>query len=316
MIKKILKWTGIVLLVLIAGLSITVAARQHLHYEAPYPNIKASTDTTVIARGKHLVMGPAHCVACHSTAKNKDSLIQAGAEVPLSGGFQFTFGLGKFYSPNITPDSATGIGRYTDRELARILRYGIHKNGETVLPFMNFQNISDDDLRAVISYLRATKPVHHEVPAHDLTLMGNVVKAFFIKPVGPAGDVPHEMAADTTASYGKYLVTQVAHCNGCHSQHDNVGQLVGDELAGGGPMTREGDTVACTPPNLTPDSSSRIFGWTANNFVQRFRLGRLNPHSEMPWTSYSTMTDVELKAIFNYLKTVKPAKTNVIKKES
>src|SRR6059058_1090504 len=110
MIKKILKWTGIVLLVLIAGISVTVAARQHLHYDAPYPNIKASTDPAIIARGKHLVLGPAHCVACHSTAKNQDSLILAGADVPLSGGFQFKFGLGTFYSRNITPDSATGIG--------------------------------------------------------------------------------------------------------------------------------------------------------------------------------------------------------------
>src|SRR6478672_5511417 len=262
MIKKILKWAGIVLLVLITGFGITVAARQHLHYDAPYPNIKASTDSAVIARGRHLVLGPAHCVACHSTAKNNDSLIQTGTDIPLTGGLAFKFGLGTFYSRNITPDSATGIGRYTDRELARILRYGIHKNGEAVLPFMNFQNLSDDDLRAIISYLRSMKPVNNKVPDHDYTLMGNFVKAFFIKPVGPSGEVPHEFTADTTVAYGKYLVTQVAHCDGCHSQHDAVGKIVGPELAGGGPMTRDGDTIALTPPNLTPDSSSRIFGWS------------------------------------------------------
>lgn len=314
MIKKILKWTGIVLLVLIAGVSFTVAARQHLHYEAPYPNIKASADSAVIARGKYLALGPAHCVACHSAAKNTDSLILAGAEVPLSGGHAFKFGLGTFYSRNITPDSTTGIGRYSDRELARILRYGVHKSGETVLPFMNFQNLSDDDLRAVISYLRSLKPVRNEVPEHELTIMGNVVKAFMLKPVGPSGDVPHTVPMDTTAAYGKYIVTNVAHCDGCHSQHDPVGNIVGAPLAGGEPMTREGDTVALTPPNLTPDSSSRIFGWSQDNFVQRFRQGRLNPHSEMPWTSYGTMNDTELKAIYQYLKSVKPAKTNIVKK--
>lgn len=316
MIRKILKWTGIVLSVLITGLSITVAARQHLHCDAPYPNIKASTDSVVIARGKHLVMGPAHCVACHSTAKNMDSLVLVGADVPLSGGIEFKFGLGTFYSRNITPDSITGIGRYTDRELARILRYGVHKNGETVLPFMNFQNISNDDLRAVISYLRSLKPVHNDVPDHDLTIMGNVVKAFLLKPVGPSGDVPHEIIADTTAAFGKYIVTQLAHCDGCHSQHDPVGKIVGPELAGGEPMTRMNDSIALTPPNLTPDSSSRIFGWSAENFIQRFRMGRVNPHSEMPWPSYSTMTDVELRAIYKYLKSVKAAKTNVVKKDS
>jgi mono/diheme cytochrome c family protein len=300
-------------LVLIAGVSITVAARQHRHFDAPYPAIKASTDSTIIARGKHLVLGPAHCVACHSTAKNADSLIQADAEVPLSGGFQFKFALGTFYTRNITSDSATGIGRFTDRELARILRYGVHKNGETVLPFMNYQNLSDDDLRAVISYLRSTTPVHNQVPDHEVSLIGNVVKAFMLQPVGPSGEVPHTMPCDTTAAYGNYLVAKVAQCGGCHSQHDETGKIIGAELAGGTPMTRPGSTIALTPPNLTPDSSSRIFGWSQDDFVKRFRMGRVNPNSEMPWASFSRMTDDELKAIYQYLKTVKPAKTPVQK---
>jgi mono/diheme cytochrome c family protein len=313
MIRKILKWTGIVLLVLIAGILLTVAARQHRHFEAPYPNIKSSNDSAVIARGKHLVLGPAHCVACHSTAVDRDSLIQADADVPLSGGFPFTFGLGTFYSRNITPDSATGIGNLTDRELARIMRYGVHKNGESVLPFMSYQNMSDDDLRAIISYLRTTKPVHNEVPDHDVNLMGNVVRAFLLEPVGPAGEVPHDVPCDTTAAYGKYLVTKVAQCGGCHSQHDETGKILGAELAGGTPMTRPGSTVALAPPNLTPDSSSRIFGWSQDDFVKRFRMGQLNPHSEMPWPSFSRMTDEELKAIYQYLKTVKPAKAPALK---
>ena len=171
-------------------------------------------------------------------------------------------------------------------------------------------------MRAIISYLRVQKPVHNKVPNHDLTLMGNVIKAFLLKPVGPSGEVRHEITPDTTVAYGKYLVTQVAHCNHCHSNHDGTGNIVGAELAGGGPMTRSDDSVALTPPNLTPDSSSRIFGWSSDNFTQRFRMGRLNPHSEMPWPSYSTMTDVELKAIYKYLRSIKAAKTNIIKKES
>ena len=316
MILKIIKWTGIVLLVLIAGVSITVAARQHLHYKAPYPAIKASKDTAIIARGKHLVMGPAHCVACHNVDKNADSLILAGADVPLTGGFQFKLPFGTFYTPNLTPDSATGIGRLSDGELARVLRYGVHKNGESVLPFMPFQNISDADLTAIISYLRASKPVPNKVPEHDVNILGNVLKAFVLKPVGPTGETPHTVMPDTTAAYGKYLITNVAHCGGCHSQHDGTGKIVGVELSGGSPMTRAGETVALTPPNLTTDSSSRIFGWSQDDFIKRFRMGRVNKYSEMPWPSYSRMTDVELKAIYKYLKTLKPAKTAAQEKES
>ena len=66
-------------------------------------------------------------------------------------------------------------------------------------------------------------------------------------------------------------------------------------------------------PNLTPDSSSRIFGWSQDDFIKRFRMGRVNPNSEMPWPSYSTMNDVELKAIYKYLKSIKPSKTAVVK---
>src|SRR4030095_12276220 len=117
MIKKILKWTGIVVLTLIVALTIVTASRQNLKYDAPYPNMKASTDSAVIARGKHLVTGAAHCINCHSTQK-VDSLVDAGKSVSLSGGVMFDLEVGKIYSKNITPDRETGIGKYTDREIA------------------------------------------------------------------------------------------------------------------------------------------------------------------------------------------------------
>lgn len=101
-------------------------------------------------------------------------------------GMLFDLPFGKFYTRNITPDSATGIGRYSDGELARVLRHSVKPNGEAVLPFMPFQNMSDEDLTAVISYLRSTKPVRNEVPEHNWNVMGNVIIAFLIKPSGPA----------------------------------------------------------------------------------------------------------------------------------
>jgi hypothetical protein len=70
MIKKILKWTGIILLLLILAVTVVTASRQNLKYDAPYPDIKASTHSNLIARGKELIYGPAHCTDCHSTANN------------------------------------------------------------------------------------------------------------------------------------------------------------------------------------------------------------------------------------------------------
>ena len=135
MIRKILKWTGITVLSLILILAIVVASRQHLQFDAPYPAITASTDSTVIAHGKEIAYGPAHCADCHY-AGNADSVFKLGQEPALSGGRVFELPLGNFYVRNITSDSTTGIGRYTDGEIARVLRYGVRPNGTAVIDFM------------------------------------------------------------------------------------------------------------------------------------------------------------------------------------
>lgn len=64
MFRKILKWTLFTLLFIIAGVSVATMFRQHLTYDAPYPNIKASTDTTVISKGKHIALVTKGCVHC------------------------------------------------------------------------------------------------------------------------------------------------------------------------------------------------------------------------------------------------------------
>src|SRR5688572_28758090 len=118
---KVLKWTGISIVVLLLLLSATVAILQDGEFDAPYPQIAASTDSAVIARGKNLVQGPAHCINCHGP-KNADELVKQGKDVPLHGGFKFDLPYGAIYARNITPDKETGIGKRTDKELARILR--------------------------------------------------------------------------------------------------------------------------------------------------------------------------------------------------
>lgn len=301
-ILKIAKWTGLILLTLIAGLSLTIASRQNLHYDAPYPNIHASTDSAVIARGKHLVYSSAHCIDCHQRA-NADSLIALGQEVPLSGGVLFDLPVGKIYSKNITPDKETGIGKYTDVEIARALRYGVHPDGTVVYDFMPFHNTSDEDLTAMISYLRAQHPVHNAVPDHQLNLMGNAVKAFLVKPAGPTGEVPRSVLPDTTAVYGRYIAMHLAECNGCHTKRDMAGAVIGEPFGGGNNI--EGFIT----PNLTPDPTGRIYKWTKQDFISRFRKGKLIPGSPMPWRSFGRMTDDELTALYNFLKSLKPIAT-------
>lgn len=313
MIRKILKWTGIIVASIIVLLVIVVAMRQNLTYEAPYPDIKASADSAMLARGKYLAYGPAHCANCHG-APGSDSLINKGIEVALSGGNVFALPVGNFYVRNITPDKETGIGKYTDPEIARLLRYGVRPNGTAVLPFMPFHNVSDEDLTAIISFLRSQKPVEHKVPDHTTNVLGKVVKAFLLKPEGPSGPVPKAIKRDTSAAYGKYLANSVANCAGCHTNRDMMtGKAIGELMAGGMEMesSADPDKYYFITPNLTPDSTGRLFGWSQEMFVKRFRMGKLYPGTHMPWGPFSRMSDDELKAIYNYLNSLKPVKNSV-----
>lgn len=315
MLRKILKWTCLVLLFAIAGITIVTGLRQHVKYEAPFPAVKASSDSAVIARGRHIVMGPGHCFDCHSNNKNKDSLVRAGGEPALSGGFTFELPFGKFFTRNLTPDKETGIGRMTDGEIARVLRYGVKPNGEAVLPFMSFQNFTDEELTAVISYLRSLEPVRNPIPDHEYNLMGKLIKAYMIKAEGPTEPVKKSIAADTTAVYGRHLVMAVANCNECHTKRDGVGKYVGEPMAGGTTFEEKGFPTL-TSPNLTPDpTTGRIYKWSQDDFIRRFRMGKAIPYSHMPWDAYSRMSDDELKAIYNYLKSLKPVNTTAVAKK-
>lgn len=311
MLRKFLKWTGLLLLFILVGITLAAAFRQHLTYTAPYPDIRASTDPAVIARGRHLVTGPGHCFDCHSTAANKDSLINAGAEPPLSGGVPFKLPFGTFYTRNLTPDPETGIGKFTDAEVARELRHSVRPNGEAVLPFMPFQNLTDEELTAILSYLRSQKPVRNPVAAHNYNLIGRVVKAFLIKPQGPTEPLKKSVRPDTTAAYGRHLAMVVANCNECHTKRNGIGEYIGQPMAGGTVFKERGkpDLVS---PNLTPDAATgRIYNWSEERFIQRFRTGKLISFSHMPWASYGRMTDNELKAIYAYLKSLKPVNTSL-----
>ena len=310
--RKFFKWTGIVLLVVIAGLYIVIVANQNKKFDAPYPNVKATNDSATIARGKNLVYGAAHCANCHSP-KGMEERLSRGEEVPLSGGQEFDIPIGSLYARNLTPDE-TGIGKISDAAIARALRYGVGTAGTALFDFMPFHNTSDEDLTAIISYLRSQPAIRNEVPAHDFNLLGQIVKAFILKPAGPEGRVPVSVKRDTSASYGKYLANSVANCRGCHTNRDLMtGAFIGEDYAGGLKFDLETDSgvYSLTTPNLTPDPSGRIKGWTKQQFIARFRMGTLIPQTHMPWGPFSRMNDDELTAIYNFLQTVKPVQNTV-----
>lgn len=310
---KILKWFGIVLITLIVGFIIFVYGRANRTYDAPYPEITASLDSTLIARGEYLVYGPGHCAFCH-TPSSEIRRLNAGEKVPLSGGFDFEIPPGIVYTPNITADVETGIGAFTDQEIARTLRYGVKRNGQPLVDFMPFYDMSDRDLTAIVSYLRTVTPIKNKRPEHEWNFLGKAVFAFgMFKPMGD-GIVPPAPEPDSTVAYGKYLAENVADCKGCHSERNMMtGAYIGPHYAGNASyevINDEGKIIKgkhLVTPNLTPDpETGRIALWPQEVFITRFRAGAVIPGTPMPWGPYSRMTDLELKALYKFLHSLEP----------
>ena len=312
-LKAVLKWTGIALGSLIVLFVIAVFALQNRTYDAPYPNIHASTDSTVIARGRHLVYGPAHCNDCHGDPDQRAKTLH-GEKAALSGGFPFKLPIGIIRPLNLTSDSASGIGGLSDGQVARILRYSVFPDGRTVFPFMPFQNMSDEDLTAVISYLRTLAPVKTHYVHREMNFMGKAVMAFLMPPIGPDGEPPMETHIDTTSAYGSYLTHSVANCLGCHTDRDlTTGAFTGKPFAGGLHLqSDEKPELTFITPNLTPDpETGHIFQWTEDIFVHRFSEGVKVEGTPMPWGSFRNMSETELKAIYKYLRSVEPVHNEV-----
>jgi mono/diheme cytochrome c family protein len=312
--RRILLVIGVVLLVVVAGGAAFIASRQHLTFDAPYPEVTASSDPAVIERGRYIVRDVAPCAACHGDPAQRAAYAK-GADVPLIGGFVFDIPPGKFYPRNLTPDTATGLGNVPDRAIARALRYGVGHDGRALLPFMEMQGLSDDDLQAVVSYLRTQPPVRNPVPAHQYTLLGKVVKATALaKPVGPAATPLVRAPRGASVETGRYLVESVALCWACHTQRSQAtGALTGPRFGGSTGFTESDDPRrSWSPPNITSDGETgRLGRLTEDQFVARFRQGRVIPGSPMPWQAFSRLAEDDLRSIYRYLKTVPPVKNDV-----
>ena len=310
--KRIIVRSAIVLagvvVVAVAGAGTTISMRWKRTFEAPYPDIVASTDPAIIAKGAYLAYGPAHCAYCHTPQEDWPKLT-AGEPVPMRGGFQFPVPFGTFFSRNLTPDE-TGIGKRTDGELARVLRYGVHANGRVVLPFMGFAEMSDEDLSAVISYLRAQPPVRNVIPDPAPNALGKMLYSFVLKPVGPINPPPKVSPPEgATVERGKYLANNVAACSGCHTNRSMTdGKAIGPEFAGGFRMDYDLDpTKVLVTPNLTPDpATGHITNWTEDQFLARMRAGDKIAGTHMPWKAYGRMSDDDIRGIYRYLRTLPP----------
>lgn len=313
---KVLKWIGAGLLLLIVGFVLFVQLTWDKAFDAPYPNIKASTDPAVIARGAYLANGPMHCGGCH--ADNEEVLkYYDGQDVELKGGWELELpGFATVRTSNITSDQETGLGKLSDGEIARTLRYGVGSDGRAIFPMMAFQGLSDEDLTAVLSYLRTLPPLHHEVQPVEYSFMAKVLFALGVfKPDGPKSVPPQSIQKAPTIEYGKYLAYSVGNCRNCHTEFDKqTGEYIGKDFAGKASFDPDAITrgYAFVSPNLTPDEETGIMAkWTEEAFIHRFKQGRVHEGSPMPWAAFSRMDTVDLQALYRFLHSLEPVRNKV-----
>ncbi len=314
--KKVIIGLLAIIILFVVGLVIFVNVSWKKTYDQELPSLTASTDSAVIARGRHLVYGAAHCAHCHMPFEKLMEVEKTGSEPPLSGGWGLEIPPGIMRAPNLTPDEETGIGSYSDGQLARAMRFSIAHDGMPLMPFMPFQDMSNQDMLAIISYLRSQPAVKNEVPRSEFTFLGKALLAFgAIKPEGPSGPTIEEIKPDSTIAYGKYLANSVGNCVGCHTERDlKSGAFIGESFAGG--MVFEPDNFtegyAFISPNLTPHQGTGIItSWDEAQFINRMKSGRVYAGSPMPWGAFAKLDTVELKAIYRYLNSLDPIEREV-----
>jgi hypothetical protein len=191
-----------------------------------------------------------------------------------------------------------------------MLRYGVDRHGRVALPFMDaYKDLTDEDLIAILSFLRSRVPAPGTPPVARINLLGKIALAYFIEPYAPAGPPPVRLEPEPTVAYGRYLANTLAGCDACHTARNlETGAYLSPLFSGGLAFkARLHPGKVYVSPNLTPDpATGHITSWSEDAFVQRFRAGLLLPDSPMPWGGFSRMTDTDLRALYRYLRSLPP----------
>lgn len=257
-------------------------------YDVPKPSITRSSDPQVLARGKHIAESLAPCASadCHGTDN--------------AGGKPLVMGpVGTFTGPNIT---SAGLGSvYDDGELARLIRYGVKKDGRTVrfMPCHDWSWLPDGDLSALVSYLRTVPPVEKPNGPLSVGVLAKVLdrRDVFVVDVARRVDIREAGKApppSPTKEYGEYIGRL---CQGCH----------GVKLSGGPIPGTPPDFPP--PPNLTPHASG-LAGWSYEDFdkllVQGISKGGKKVSSYMPVEAFGRLDETEKRALYLYLMALEP----------
>ena len=291
--KKALRIVGLVIgsllgILLVAGVVLYLIGNARLNkvYDFPASDIMVPEDAASIEYGQH--RAETLCQGCHGEDLGGiDNWFNAGP-------------LGTIDAANLTAGEG-GIGReFTTEDYVRAIRHGISRDGKPIFmpAVLATQYLSDEDLGAIIAYLKTVPPVDRELEGEQFTPLAKIMLAAGMLGELPVEAVSHEVHVTApemgpTVEYGEYLVN-TNDCRVCHGADLN-----------GGPFPDP--TITKISPNLTP--GGELGFWSEEDFFTAIRTGttpsghQLDPEF-MPWPSYSKFYDDELKAIWLYLQSL------------
>ncbi len=254
----------------------------------------------LVARGEYLTHA-ADCASCHT----------------VPGGVMFTGGrafvlpkMGTIFSPNITPDPATGIGAYTDDDWVKAIRTGIGRGGKHLypaMPYAEYAKLTRADALAIKAYLFSLKPVSATSPANRMKfpfdqrwglVFWNLINA-------PSGEFSQDMTKSAAWNRGAYLVEGAGHCGECHTPRNFMQGLKGAKTFAG--ANQQGWLAY----NISNDKTAGIGSWTDGQLAEYLSTGKARGRgpasglmAEVIEYSLRYLSPDDIKAIVTYLRDV------------
>ena len=263
-----------------------------------------------VARGRYIFGATGGC-GCHTVPKG-----------PINaGGRRYDGPFGTVFATNITPDRQTGIGTWTDEQIITAIRLGRRPNGERLLPvhpFTVFNGMAEEDLKAVVAFLRTTPPVNRANQPKKITmpLFESVFLPTWLAAFAPK-ETPPPKAPTAGVARGEYLVRAVGHCGECHSPRTMTMATDNSRFLAGNPKGPEDQAM----PNITPDADTGIGKWSVEEIADYLGSGN-KPDGDVAGglmaevidgtlSGYKDLTQADRVAIAQYLKSIPPIRNKI-----
>lgn len=267
--------------------------------------ISAGAQQTQVQRGEYLARA-GDCISCHT----------ANGGEPYAGGLRLDTPFGYMLSSNITPDPETGIGRWSSADFYRAMHDGVNKSGKDMYPAMPYDFytlVTREDIDAIFAYLRTLKPVPNQVNTNHLDFPFNQrwSMAAWRELYFTQGAFKADAAQTSSWNRGAYLVEGLGHCSGCHSPRNVIGGIEKDRAFTGAAID------GWYALNLSSNLHAGLGQWTVDEIATYLKTGvyqgkttALGPMAEVVQNSTSHLTDADLQAMAEYLKSI-PASSNL-----